>query len=67
MVHDVVYRALDKRAYLMIIKGHCFLSVINFMTPYLNRLDKAVQMRGHNISLELTNIIPSYHQIPPLI
>ena len=39
------------------------------VTPHLNRLDKTVQMRGHNICFyaELTKIIPNYHQILPLI
>ena len=39
------------------------------MTPHLNCLIEMVQMRGHNISFyaELTNIIPIYHQILPLI
>ena len=39
------------------------------VTSHLNRLIKTVQMRGHNISfyVELTNIIPNYHQILPLI
>ena len=35
------------------------------MTPYLNRLTKTVQRRGHNIRFEaeLTKkIIPNYHQ-----
>ena len=38
--------------------------------PHLNLLDKTVQIRGHNIhvfNVELTNIIPNYHQIIPLI
>ena len=39
------------------------------MTPHLNRLVETVQMRGHNIcfSAELTEIIPNYPQILPLI
>ena len=38
------------------------------VTPHLNRLNKTVQMRGHNICFypELTKIIPNY-QILPLI
>ena len=37
-------------------------------TPHLNRLNKTVQMRGHNIWFyaKLTKIIPNYHQILPL-
>ena len=39
------------------------------VTSHLNRLNKTVQMRGHNIRFyaELTKIIPNYHQILPLI
>ena len=39
------------------------------VTPHLNRLDKTVQMRGHNIWFyaELTKIISIYHHIFPLI
>ena len=39
------------------------------VTRHLNRLNETVQMRGHNLRFyaELTNIIPSYHQILPLI
>ena len=39
------------------------------VTPHLNRLNKTVQMRGHNICFyaELTKLISSYHQILPLI
>ena len=39
------------------------------MTPHLNSLVETVQSRGHNIRFyaELTNIIPNYHQILPLI
>ena len=39
------------------------------MTPYLNRLDETVQIRGHNIWFYagLTKIIPNYHQKDPLV
>ena len=44
-------RALDKREYLVIIRDNfclfCFEPYV--VTPYLNRLDETVQMRGHNI------------------
>ena len=35
------------------------------VTSDLNRLDKTVQMRGHNICFyaQLTKIIPNYHQM----
>ena len=38
------------------------------MTPHLNRLNETVQMRGLSLSfyVELTIIIPNYHQILPL-
>ena len=62
-----VYRASDKREYLMII----FLvsSKPYVVTPHLNCLIKTVQMRDHNICFyaELIKIIPNYHQILPLI
>ena len=39
------------------------------MAPHLNGLVKTVLMRGHNICFyaKLTNMIPKYHQILPLI
>ena len=39
------------------------------VTPHLNRLTETVQMRGYNICfyVELTKIIPNYHQILSLI
>ena len=39
------------------------------VTPCLNHLITAVQMRGHNIWFyaELTKIFPNYHQILALI
>ena len=55
----------------MIIKGNfSYFSLKPYVvTPHLNRLDEAVQMRGHNICFyaELTKIIPNYHQTLPLI
>ena len=40
-----------------------------FVTPHLNRIIQAVQMRVNSICFyaELTKIIPNYHQILPLI
>ena len=38
------------------------------VTPHLNHLVEAVQMRGHNMFLcRINKIIPNYHQILPLI
>ena len=44
-------RALDKREYLVIIGDNfCKFFIKTYVvTPHLNRLDKTVQMRGHNI------------------
>ena len=46
-----LFRALDKREYLVIIRDNfclfCFEPYV--VTPHLNRLDETVQMRGHNI------------------
>ena len=44
-------RALDKREYLVIIRDNfCLFCIKTYVvTPHLNRLDKTVQMRGHNI------------------
>ena len=56
-------RALDNMKYLLILFSY-FSSKPYDMTHHLNRLIKAVQMRGHNIGFyaELTKIIPNYHQ-----
>ena len=45
-------RALVKRVYLMIIRNNFSYSSMKkyVVTPYLNRLDETVQIRGHNIS-----------------
>ena len=58
-----VYRALDKREYLMIIFSY-FSSKPYVVIPHLNRLVEMVHMRGHNICfyVELTNNIPNYYQ-----
>ena len=42
---------------------------VYIVTPHLNRLDKTVQLRGHNIHFyaQLTKIIPNYHHILLLI
>ena len=44
-------RALDKRKYLVIIRDNfCeFCLKTNVVTPHLNRVNKTVQMKGHNI------------------
>ena len=44
-------RALEKREYLVIIRDNfCqFCTKTGDVTPYLNRLDEMVLMRGHNI------------------
>ena len=43
----------DKREYLVIIMDNfcqfCMETYMYVVTPHLNRLDKTVQMRGHNI------------------
>ena len=46
-----VYRALDKREYLVIIRDNfCLFCIKSYVvTLHLNRLDETVQMRGHNI------------------
>ena len=46
-----VFRALDKREYLVIIRDDfCSLSIKTYVvTPHLNRLVGTVQMRGHII------------------
>ena len=49
--YSIMYRALDKREYLVIIRDNfcifCFEPYV--VTPHLNCLDETVQMRGHNI------------------
>ena len=44
-------RGLDKREYLVIIRDiFCQFCIKTYVvTPHLNHLDMAVQMRGHNI------------------
>ena len=39
------------------------------VTPHLNRRNETIQMRGPNMCFyaELAKIIPTYHQILPLI
>ena len=58
------FRSLDKRGYLMITDDNFsyFSFKPNVVTPHL-------KIRGHNISfeVELTKLIPNYHQILPLI
>ena len=46
-----LFSALDKREYLMIIRDNfCeFFIKTYIVTPHLNRLIKAVQVRGHNV------------------
>ena len=46
-----IFRALDKREHLMIIRDNfCLFCIKTYVvTPHLNRLDERVQMRGHNI------------------
>ena len=55
----------------MMIKGNFsyFSSEPYVVTPHLNRLVEMVQMWTHNICfyVELTKIIPNFHQILPLI
>ena len=56
----------------MIIEGYIFLYFClksYVVTSHLNCLVEKFQMKGHNIGFcaELTKIIPTYHQIFPLI
>ena len=46
-----------------------FSSKLYVVTPSLNCLLKTIQMRGQNVRFyaELTKIIPSHHQILPLV
>ena len=48
---QLLFGALDKREYMMIIRDNfCKLCIKTYVvTPHLNRLVKTVQMRGHNI------------------
>ena len=74
----VVYYQSSKYEWVIYDNFSYFSSKPYVVTPHLNRLIEtvqmrghveAVQMRGHNIwfCAELTNIIPNYHQILPLI
>ena len=64
------FRALEKMEYLVISKDNFsyFSSKPYVVTPYLNRLNETVQMRGHNIWFrwEIRKIIlntPSYLEL----
>ena len=62
---------LDKREYLVIIRDNFVQILVKtyVVTPHLNRLDKTVQMRGHNIWFhsKIRKIIPNYQLIFSLI
>ena len=51
IISTALYRALDKRKYLAIIRDNFsyFSSEPYVVTPHLNCLDETVQMRGYNI------------------
>ena len=55
-------RAVDKRGYFVIIRDNFSQFFIHtyVMAPHLNRLDKTVQMRGHNM-VSMRNK-KNYHQ-----
>ena len=68
-LNNMLPKALDKKEYLMIIEGQCFLYLIETIccdpSSEISHQDGSHEGLQHIFYAELTKVIPNYHQILP--